>query len=124
MSLPREVHEVLEQEYVSMYGPLPAIDAQYDASQICDVRWARSILRACDLVFDELAEDVLLDKLNSFVKTRPPDALLRSPAITSTGCALLEQYNVMNDAITEEGELEVLNRRIVDDAFAGAVKPL
>lgn len=124
MSLPREVHEVLEQEYVSMYGPLPAIEAEYDASQLCDVRWARSILRTCNLAYDELEADVLLGKLNAFVKTRPPVELLQSPAITSAGRALLDQYNLMNDSITEEGELEVLNRRIVDDAFTGAVKPL
>ncbi|HEY0156858.1 MAG TPA: patatin-like phospholipase family protein [Thermoanaerobaculia bacterium] len=124
MSLPREVHEVLEQEYVSMYGPLPAIEARYRKDQIADARWARSILRTCDLAYDELEDDVLLDKLNSYVKTRPPIELLQSPAITSSGRALLEQYNLMNDAITEEGELEALNRRIVDDAFSGAVKPL
>jgi hypothetical protein len=124
MSLPREVHEVLEQEYVSMYGPMPAIDAHYDASQISDIRWARSILRTCNLIFDELEEEVLLDKLNFYVRTRPPQELLLSPAITNSGRALIDQYNLMNDSITEEAELELLNRRIVDDAFNGAVKPL
>jgi hypothetical protein len=124
MSLPREVHEVLEQEYVSMYGPLPVSTARYDQGQLHDPRWARSILRTCDLAFDELADDVLLEKLNSYVITRPPAELLQSPALTSAGRALLEQYNAMNDSITEEGELEVLNRRIVDDAFTGAVNPL
>jgi hypothetical protein len=124
MSLPREVHEVLEQEYVSMYGPLPLGTARYDRSQLQDPKWARSILRTCDLAFDELADDVLLEKLNSYVTTRPPVELLLSPALTSAGRALIEQYNTMNDAITEEGELEVLNRRIVDDAFSGAVIPL
>ncbi|HYK00737.1 MAG TPA: patatin-like phospholipase family protein [Thermoanaerobaculia bacterium] len=121
MSLPREVHEVLEQEYVSMYGPLPLSTARYDKAQLQDPKWARSILRTCDLAFDELADEVLLEKLNSYVTTRPPAELLLSPALTSAGRALLEQYNTMNDAITEDGELEVLNRRIVDDAFTGAV---
>lgn len=124
MSLPREVHEVLEQEYVSMYGPLPAVDAKYEDDQICDLQWARAILRACNLAYDDLSAAVLRDTLNAFVTVRPPRELLLSPSMTSAGRALLEQYNALNDEITEEGELQELNRRIVDDAFTGAVKPL
>jgi hypothetical protein len=124
LSLPREVHEVLEHEYVSMYGPLPAIDAKYRLDQICDLHWARSILRACNLAHDDVSKEVLLEMLNGFVTVRPPRELLLSPSVTSAGRALLEQYNSLNDEITEDGELQELNRRIVDDAFTGAVKPL
>ena len=112
MSLPRELHEVLEQEYVSMYGPLPAIGAEYTDEQIVDERWGTAILRACNLVFDDLSKKALCDKLNLFVQTRPPKELLQSPAITSAGRSLLQQYNVMNDEATEEGKLQDLNRRI------------
>lgn len=125
MSLPRELHEVLEQEYVTMYGPLPFIGALYTRDQIYDKRWGSAILRACNLAFDDLSEDALRDKLNTYVETRPPKELLDSPALTSAGRSLLMQYNVMNDEATEEGgKLADLNRRIIDDAFSGAVKPL
>src|SRR5688500_11669146 len=53
-SLPREVHEVLEHEYVSMYGPLECVDVRYTADQIVDVQWVLSILRACELADDQL----------------------------------------------------------------------
>jgi hypothetical protein len=126
MSLPRELHEVLEQEYVSMYGPLPAVDVLYTSDEdVTDERWASAILRTCGLAYDDLSPATVRERLNEYITSRPPRELLASPAITSAGRSLLEQYNVMNDEATDEGrDLRSLNRRIVDEAFSGAVKAL
>jgi hypothetical protein len=122
-SLPREVHEVLEQEYVSMYGPLDRIPTDYTADQIVDVAWVHRILRACELGKETLTKEGLAQKLNGFLETLP-ETLDDSPAMTSTGRALVERYKTLSAAAKEEKRLDELNRRIVDDAFSGAVRPL
>ena len=153
-SLPREVHEVLEQEYVSMYGPLPRVDVGYRPEDVVDVQWAIRILRACALDDDPLvtkavqsadiaeARALLASKLNQLVGTAPPekeveraelhreqravlrDRLIFSPALTSAGRGLIDQYDVLFAESQTEERLDELNRRIVDDAFCGAVTPL
>ncbi|HEX8254372.1 MAG TPA: patatin-like phospholipase family protein, partial [Thermoanaerobaculia bacterium] len=122
MSLPREVHEVLEDEYVSMYGPLDRLSAAYTSDQIVDVAWAASILRDCGVVLQEPTRAVLAEQLNGFVVSLQPDALAESPALTSVGRSLLAQYTELSAIARKEGRLDELNRRIVDDAFTGAVK--
>ncbi len=116
-SLPLEVHEVLEQEYVSMYGPLEEIAPTYTPDQIVDAAWAVSILDACGLPAVATTKESVAEQLNRFVAEIPP-ALAESPALTSTGRSLLESHGKRSDALPE------LNRRIVDDAFTGAVTPL
>jgi hypothetical protein len=79
-SLPLELHEVLEQEYVSMYGPLkrPEYGELYDSEQIVDVEWAHRILSACA---DALkATPAQADALNS-------DATLRRAALAGKGAS-------------------------------------
>ena len=152
-SLPREVHEVLEQEYVSMYGPMDGVPVAYRPDQIVDVHWVLTILRACDLGDDPLTKRAaaceigearvwLAQKLNTFVSVdkAEPDAeqnrlhaeqrlalttkLIASPALTSCGRTLIEQYDELFAGTAGDDELHNLHRRIVDDAFAGGVKPM
>ncbi|HYR29018.1 MAG TPA: hypothetical protein VEU30_11175, partial [Thermoanaerobaculia bacterium] len=50
-TLPLELHEVLEEEYLSMYGPLerpPVGDVV-----LLDGRWASNILQECGLPADD-----------------------------------------------------------------------
>lgn len=157
-SLPREVHEVLEHEYVSMYGPLERIAVRYTADQIVDVQWVLSILRACELADDPLARHAaqaenidaarrsLAEKLNAMVivdAARNPNdnrgeenrlqaeqrsilrnRLIHSPALTSIGRMLIEQYDDLFSETVSDATLHEIHRRIVDEAFTGAVKPL
>ncbi|MEA2336880.1 MAG: hypothetical protein QOE82_887, partial [Thermoanaerobaculia bacterium] len=48
-SLPFEVHEVLEQEYVSMHGPLEVPPPEYGPDDIIDEAWALKILDDCGM---------------------------------------------------------------------------
>ena len=153
-SLPREVHEVLEHEYVSMYGPLDTVEIGYHDEDIIDVHWTLRILRACDLDADTLTQEaarqknpldarpLLTRRLNQIVGTAPPEPplekaelhrqqryticekLSRSPALTSAGQGLIERYDQMFAEAKSEEALDELNRRICDDAFNGAVTPL
>ena len=153
-SLPREVHEVLEHEYVSMYGPLGLIGACYEAEHVVDVQWVLTILRACELDDDPLvayavqaptidaARAALAKKLNRVVAADANETpaetnrihaeqrliirerLIHSPALTSAGRTLIAQYDDLFAGITTPGTLHELHRRLVDDAFTGAVKPL
>ena len=142
-SLPREVHEVLEHEYVSMYGPLERVKVAYRSDQVVDVQWVLSILRACELDNDphvteatgaptiEIARRALADRLNEIIASDPEseaghifrDRLIKSPALTSAGRTLIEQYDKLAGNL-EKQQLRELHRRLVDDAFTGAVKPL
>ena len=116
-SLPYEVHEVLEQEYVSMYGPIDVPPADYSASDIIDEPWAKAILLACGL--DATAGVVAT--LNQLVAGRDLKSLLDSPAITDTGRDLINRHDVYTEGVSDDGRREI-NRAIVDDAFLGAVK--
>jgi hypothetical protein len=48
-SLPFEVHEVLEQEYVSIHGDLTVPEPEYTADDVIDEPWALAILNACGM---------------------------------------------------------------------------
>jgi len=120
-SLPLEVHHVLEEEYVSMYGPLDRPPVTYDASQILDRADARRILRACG---SEVAAHGVEAKLNELLeKDEKPEALKESPVLTECGRLLLRKYDAYRKGRSAWEAME-LRRRIIDDAFNGAVKPL
>ena len=123
-SLPREVHEVLEQEYVSMYGPLERVGVEYTAEQIVDVDWAISILRACRITVNGETRESLAERLNCFVRDIPKLSLAESPALTNLGHEMLADYTELAFKAKKEDAVDELNRRIVDDAFTGAVTPL
>jgi len=79
-SLPLELHQVLEEEYASMYGPLPRPPVGYDEKQIVDQRWARVILWECGI---EVGADnkEIARRLNEFVDGGADlSKLKRSPA--------------------------------------------
>jgi hypothetical protein len=132
-SLPFDVHEVLEQEYVSMYGPLDGVPPpEYAPSDIVDEPWARKILSDC-----QFTESTVLATLNGFISSAKPGEtvpaattltavqlkkLARSPAITANGRDLIKRYAGYTAGDTTKHR--EINRRIVDDVFHGAVKPL
>src|SRR4029079_13337388 len=112
-SLPLDVHEVLEQEYEAIHGPLankPA--ATYRPEDITDAEWAKNCLAACGLSGEPLpALNALVEQGNDFAK------LERSPAITENGRKMLAMYT--------KGEIDQtpdVRRRIVDEALDGAVR--
>jgi hypothetical protein len=117
-SLPFEVHEVLEQEYVSMHGPLDVPPPQYTKDDIIDDAWARGILAACGI---PLIGDDVVSTLNGLVTAKDLQKLHQSPAITDTGRDLIDRYDVYTNDVSDARRAEI-NRAIADDAFLGAVK--
>src|SRR2546423_8795890 len=114
-SLPLDVHEVLEQEYEAIYGLLrdkPA--ATYRLEDIVDLQWATRCLVVCKLEGEPLAV------LNALVEDGAKIANLKdSPAMTDDGREIIALYDA--------GDLEakpIVRRRIVDEAFCGAVRSL
>src|SRR5437773_654373 len=105
-TLPLEVHEVLEEEYASMYGVAPA---DYDAFEIRDAEAARTILRDRGIG----AENVEA----ALVNTTQKPTLEKSPALSPMGRMILKDY----DSYADENSKK-LNRRIVDEALCGAIK--
>jgi patatin-like phospholipase len=116
-SLPFEVHEVLEQEYVAMYGPLEVPPPEYGKGDIIDEAWGRAVCDACGVDCGA----GLVPALNALVASQDLNRLRESPAITDTGCDLIDHYSDYTDGVTDARRREI-NRRIVDDAFLGAVK--
>ncbi|MFP5247103.1 MAG: patatin-like phospholipase family protein, partial [Thermoanaerobaculia bacterium] len=122
-SLPREVHEVLEHEYVSMYGPLPRVETAYTAEQVLDLELAVHLFRECGVLDEGLTAAGVAAKLNEFLAKLPP-RLIDSPALSNNGRLLLERYAEFAEIAKAEDSLRELHRRIVDDALSGAVQPL
>ena len=116
-SLPFEVHEVLEQEYVSMYGDLEVPSPKYGPGDIIDEAWARAVCAACGAD----CSGGIVAALNALVDSRDLSQLRGSPAITDTGRDLIEHYDEYTKDVTDARRAEI-NRRIVDDAFLGAIK--
>src|SRR5256885_9868898 len=112
-SLPLDVHEVLEQEYEAIHGPLPNKPrAAYRPEDVIDPEWAKGCLAACGFSGDTLA------LLNALVETGKDFAQLqRSPAITESGRKMLTMYTANDVEQTPD-----VRRRIVDEAFSGAVR--
>jgi hypothetical protein len=116
-SLPFEVHEVLEQEYVAMYGDLDVPPPEYGPGDIIDEAWARVVCDACSVDIS----GGLVPALNALIASRDLSQLRVSPAITDTGRDLIDHYDDYTEGVTD-GRRREINRRIVDDAFLGAVK--
>src|SRR3954453_11308266 len=116
-SLPFEVHEVLEQEYVSMYGDLDVPPPEYGAKDIIDPAWARAVCDACGVDCGAGLEAAL----DALVDSRDLSRLRESPAITDPGRDLIDHYGDYTEGATDARRREI-NRRIVDDAFLGAIK--
>ncbi|MEA2325326.1 MAG: hypothetical protein QOE68_285, partial [Thermoanaerobaculia bacterium] len=116
-SLPFEVHEVLEQEYVSMYGALDVPPPEYGKGDVIDEAWGRAVCDACGVD----CSVGLVGALNALVASRDLSQLRVSPAITDTGRDLIDNYDDYTEDVSDARRREI-NRRIVDDAFLGAVK--
>jgi hypothetical protein len=125
-SLPLEVHQVLEEEYVSMYGPLPRPGVQYTERQLIDAERARSILRACGIPV-AVDPQSIVTKLNELVAANEVPPVADSPGITDRGRLLIAQYDEFLRLAQErdpEWGARDLRRTIVDEAFRGTVKLL
>ena len=122
-TLPLEVHEVLEEEYVSMYGQLtlPESGAQYTDEQILDPAGARRILEECKIKCDSVLE--ALNGLVAAASTTELGKLADSPCINEAGRAILEDYDDYVAGQSKERRAEI-NRRVVDDALNDAVRRL
>jgi hypothetical protein len=116
-TLPFEVHEVLEQEYVSMYGDLEVPPPEYGPNDIIDEAWARNVCAACGAD----CSTGIVAALNALVASSDLSQLRESPAITDTGLDLIDHYDEYTKDVTDARRREI-NRRIVDDAFLGAIK--
>ena len=152
-SLPFEVHEVLEQEYVSMHGPIDVPSSEYEAADVIDESWALAVLATCGITVGTACPDdvkklamirikaeapdndaiqaatktmEIVSALNELVRAtdvRVLEKLSDSPALTSCGRDLIGNYDDYTSGVTELRRFEI-NRCIVDDAFHGAVKRL
>ncbi len=116
-SLPLEVHEVLEQEYVSIHGAIDVPPPDYGPDDIIDERWALAILDKCKI---DIGAGVVA-VLNGLIAGGALDELLESPAITDTGRDLIRNYTDYTEGVADSRRREI-NRNVVDDAFHGAVK--
>jgi len=126
-SLALELHQVLEDEYVSMYGPLDGTSSLYSADDILSLYQVRAILQECGLPTAEDAEGVAgqLSELVSGTASLAP--LLESPAITDCGTRLLKDYDKLSKLAQEKDSrvsLPELRRTIIDDAFSDVVRKL
>src|SRR2546430_15170086 len=98
-TLPLEVHEVLEEEYASMYGVAPA---DYDAFEIRDAEAARTILRDRGIG----AENV--------------EAVLKQMVDGQQDIELLATSTLSE----EDKGSRAVRRRLVDAAFGETIVPL
>src|SRR5262245_14743551 len=127
-TLPLEVHEVLEEEYRSMYagsGEAEPERVDYDQCEILEEQddWARAILTAVGVPAESVRTvDGIKNVLKAYVNDGKGIAKLEdSPALTECGRSILGDYD---DYAEEEKDIRRLRRRVVDDAMTGAIKPL
>jgi hypothetical protein len=120
-TLPLELHEVLEEEYASMYGSIdrPETGALYRAEDVTDEGWARAILQDCNI---EPVNGVVVT-LNDLVVNGPMDKLCNSRALTDSGKSMIADYDEYTQDVSDDRRQEI-NRRIIDAAFNGGVRPL
>ncbi|HSS50020.1 MAG TPA: patatin-like phospholipase family protein [Thermoanaerobaculia bacterium] len=141
--MPLELYQVLEEEYISMYGPLERPSSDYGEADVLDLRWALAILKECEIRPAAQPEDVEPEnsKLEAAAEKKAIAAQLSalvsgdaslapladSPAITERGLSLIDGYDELK-ALAEERDskngVRELRRTIIDDALTGAVKPL
>src|SRR5690348_7894853 len=116
-TLPLEVHEVLEEEYEAIHRPLGERDCLYQQDDILDEACARRILDK----WGGGSGTSLCDRLNALVEgeTSALQQLRNSPAITETGRQLLDDAAVYADE-----DRRKFNRRVLDEALRGSMRPL
>jgi hypothetical protein len=116
-TLPLEVHEVLEEEYRAMHGAPSGQTVDYASLEMLDEPWACSILRACE---PDVTPGNVRERLAAIIDAgSKPESLAKSPELTETGKTILAGY----DDYAKSENRRKLNRRIVDEAMGGTVKP-
>jgi len=120
-NLPLELHEMLEEEYISIYGSFDRLrsDVTFTETDILHQALAQAVIEACALD----ASKGVIYVLNVLLYSDSLDVLHRSPLITPDGEELIKNYKTYATGVTLSRRQEI-NRRIVDEAFAGAVRPL
>lgn len=117
-SLPLELYKVLEDEYVSMYGPLPRGPLTYQQSDILDAAKICEVLLECKIAMPP--NEPLATTLSALVTgTGSLESLAGSSHITERGKQLLAHYDEYSTGAVDE-----LRRTIVDEALCGLVQPL
>jgi Patatin-like phospholipase len=120
-SLPLDLHEALEEEYISMYGPFERLSSgpKYTDSDLIDERSARAILADCAIE----PRGSVIEALNALVVEGDVEKLCGSRVLTDAGRAMITGYSEYIQGVGEERCREI-NRRIIDVAFTGAVRSL
>jgi hypothetical protein len=121
-SLPLEVHEVLEEEYRTIYDEEPPPPVASNQFEILDFKWACAILEKCGFDRGKLGSPAEVTAILAGLvddRTQKIKVLKKSPALSNAGRQLIDDYGKF-----DKNEQERLNRRIVDDAMHGAIKPL
>ncbi len=120
-TLPLEVHEVLEEEYASMYGSIdrPASGAKYIEGDVIDEGWAKAVCQDCEI---EPGDNVIA-ALNALVLSGAVNKLCNSRALSDSGKAMIADYDDYTCRVSDDRRQEI-NRRIIDAAFTGAVRTL
>jgi hypothetical protein len=109
---------VVDQAFGKTIAPLSVAPIDYATFEILDGAWACSILRACDpAATPGNTEEKLAAIVNAEEK---PEALAKSPVFTETGRMLLADYD---DTVKSGENRRKLHRRIIEEAFCGAIKP-
>src|SRR5204862_226323 len=136
-SLALDLHQVLEDEYISMYGPLERASPLYNEDDILNSYQVRVILQEClaarlsELVSGTASLASLAKSLQAVKDNQEIAALLselvsgtaslasfaESPAITDCGTRLLEDYDELRKLAEEKDSrvsLQELRRTIID----------
>jgi len=120
-SLPLALHEVLEQEYVAMYGALAGRpDDKYDEKQIVASNHVRETLARNGLLDgDDLAVCLERLRLNTDPNSDhcPAKCFGSAPQLTNGTALLVENYRHLGP-----DDRRAVNRRVIDEAFTDAVK--
>lgn len=134
--LPLDLHQVLEEEYISMYGPLPdnakpkTAGADYGRDDVLTAAYVAAALERFEAYLPpaegEDEKDAVVRSLNALVRNVAPDSdanpstLFRACSALSGGTVqLMREYADYN-----ESQRQTINRRILDENFSGGVRSL
>jgi len=106
---------------VSMHGPIerPSSGSKYAPDDVIDASWTRAIFGDCGI---DPGNDIVA-ALNAIIDAGDMEKLCNSRALTDSGRAMIAGYDDYTQGVSGERRQDI-NRRIVDDAFRGGVRPL
>lgn len=115
---PLEVYEVLEQEYAATYGPIDVPSLEVTVEQLLDPAAARSLLLPFIGPVGETAEQIVsaINRVRLGEVGALRERVDRASLSPATRKAIAE-YDELNPE-----ERELVDRRIIDEVFAGAIR--